>query len=1444
MPVDASKRARAVRAVVYSFIFVLAVSWFYFYYRELIERRRQTYLNSAVTSLEVTSDVLGSKLSSWRKVVKNAAGSGKDPKQYADYINYMVPGLDPVDDPTDAQCGASAIAAQSGSAKPAATATAAPVDPSISPPHVEIFLQPGQRTLQFKYVTGIADGTNRCAISIQDLLPSLFRELPEDLFEDILVASDSGVVYYQFAGIGPRISNMEGLLANMGPSAPDANPLSAWFAGLFTKRDAASGSTADFADTLRDAIARANRRKVKDAASFSDLLKFQLAGEEYLSVLQPVTLDAKVWSSAGIKSEEERKNEGTADQLNLVLIGLIRGRQFDAATSAWPSGVVAWIGLFLVLVYSLIFSLSSLPMKAKLQPVHRRNIAWMLFCGLTGCAGLTLAVTHGYFLLFESDREIRQALEALGTKIDENVQEELCQFYHVLEGMTNSRKFKDALADYSSVGSDRKSVDLTNLLSKDSLTKDREISAIGYSYPFFDQVSWSDSDRGGQIAKWSIHRDVTPVATMTQFPWFLEARDPSRLFHLRASNPAQDRLLNSWTQDVYVEPLVSPNTGEYLTVLMKPSAPHAANQTSPRTPYVGFLIAPLLSVNSPVFPPGYGFAVIRSDGTVLFSSSPDRNMRENFFRECEWNDKLIEASHAHRSQTLTVAYAGREVLLHVRPLEALIKADWTILTYREQADDQRAAVDTFTQTMQLMLPHGLIMLILALVFRSLVALPGARQLWPHPERGGDYLRLVCMLLTVFVFTSILALDTSRTLVFVEVLILSPFAIVLAASFLVGRKHVAFLTACVYPAVALANAFKQAADGRFGSRGAWVDVALVVLGLIVCAFVIGFDDLPQFQPLKTRLRMLASRALSFLNGHFHRVIDPRNGALDHNARFQVDVDEKRVPRWTVWVYTFAVCIGIMLLSVLPTIACYRIAFQMIHTAHAMEDLIKVKRALEKRTHAVRSYYSDIVLSDVSDEKASLVADHGGIDLADLPNEKSRFVTDRLSLENDRYDLALPSLALSRVEFPQDEGKPPLIDVKTVNIPFLHIVTPAYLWESARKSTGMGRFRDQFFLLCRLPFVQFSYRDDAKGSAVSSNLNTGDPSIWGYRSLAVTIPDLNPSGTVLWASTAILLFLIFFGVKWLVNLLFFIKFKSPDIFEPMALADLKSVKTNVLLLCIAGSLDGSDSDELKNIQDSRKLENVKFVDGTPVLLRNFDLCWDTEELAAAKLAFLEDLLFSSKGPVVLIASIDPVDYIAEVISSGGGQGSNLSDFFVKTEQRWNRVFLCFERRRMSPGVPKIIAEQNETPRHLARRIYTSCTDSQRAVLYQIAESGWVNPNNVRAISTLMARGWIELVPMPVLSGELKLIGDHPKKLISELASPEEIQRWDAARTGLTTVLTIGGLILAAVLLIAGKDIFQSIPAMITGLLTVTPLAWKTFSQFGKRASVEIPKETEDV
>jgi hypothetical protein len=1292
-------------------------------------------------------------------------------------------------------------------------------------------------------------------VSTQDLLPSLFAGLRENTFEDILVASSDGVVYYQFAGIGPKINNLDGLLAGTGSPTPDKNSITSWFTGLLSRSESTSDAPATLTIALRDALSRANKDRVKDATSFSDLLKVQLGGEEYIVILQPVSIDAAV-------VERQRSSP-----ISLVLVGLIKSRQLDAETSTWPSSVVSWVALSLVLAYSLIFSLSSVPMKPRLQPIHRRHIALMVFCGLTSCAGLTLAVTHGYFVLFENDKDMRENLVVLGARIDENVQDELCRFHHVLRGMTDSEELARALKDYkpnaqsvSGTKPGRPPQIFRDLLASQNASS--PISAIAYSYPFFDQVSWSTSDTGDQIAKWSIHKDVTPRTTMTQFPWFQEATKGT-LFRLRASSKnrsqiehdgstygliqrdrraEQQRLLmGEAIQELYVEPLISPNTGEYLTVLTKPFEKPGQKK------FVGFLIVPLSSVNSPIFPPNYGFSVIRTDGTVLFSSNPDRNLRENFFRQCGWNEQLVQACQARRSRTLSATYAGTDVLMHLRPMATLDKADWTVVTYRERTEDQRSEVDIFSQTMEFMFPHVLLMLCVALTVRSIVARRSARALWPNRSRGRKYFGLICILVLIFAFHWLVALTDSRTLVFVEILLLSPFAVFLAALFLLGRSRLAAGLSCVYPSIALLHLGIQTHVGRSGTREVQHDAYLLFLGVLICLCTLVFMKDPRSSQrtlggvLLARLRSAIASLLQGLSSTSRNTGDHSNAAGEQeferagdsraSSVHTVDEPEAQYSRpargLAIWLYSLCVCIGAMLLSVVPTIACYRVAFEMVNAARAMEDLVKVNQLLENRERIVKRYYADISLPAT-------------------PDEQDRFVRDRLSLENDRYDLALPSRVEGRVEFPPDDGKPPLIDRAVLRIPFLHIVTPASLWESGGDAINSNGIRDRFFLLCRPPFVQLSYRVNAPAGPASVS-SIGRHSMWDYRSIAMSVRSLNPAATALWISALIIGIFVFFGTLRLINVLFFLNFRPPEKLRKMTLAEVSEVKTNTILLGAGHPINISSFDQNKvQYVDARHLEDVRVVSGQPAsnkiaVLGNFDLSSDSEEMAERKLGLLEDLLFSVHQRVVLIANIDPVEYFAEVLSDESTQRSRLKEFFRNTEQRWDRVFSSFEHRRM----PTKFGD-GEPERSLARRIYVSCTDSQRAVLYQIAESGWVNPNNRSALAALRRRGWVKLAPMPIFDEDLATLGDHSPELISSLMSTEETRRWDSAQVGAsrwTPAITIIAVVLVAGFLIAGKDLFRSIPAMITGLLAVGPTLWKAVSQFS-RASVLTAKDTIDV
>jgi hypothetical protein len=648
-----------IRAVFFVCILVVTVIALYGYSRSLIENRRKSYLNDAVAELSIAADQLGAQLANLQVVVKSATKSGDN---FPDYIDKLVPSADYVKDcPVDGD----------------------KLSDVQETDRAAILLRHEQRGLLFQFFT-FADNQG-CAITIPEFLSSIFRTLPET-FDEVLVVSADGSVHFQSAGIGPRIVNLDGLLNVASPQSQSEDGLRALFTGLLStspRQDPAP----NVLDILRLSVKDMGSRRVRDATSFSNVVRVQLAGEDYFAVMQPVSQIKIIMLPPGVK-------KGVSEEL--ALVGLIGNRAIEEKASVLPIGVISWVALSVVLVFSGVFLISCVPGKSRLQRVRRRDLALMAFCVLTSCAGLTLAAIHLYVILLESNRESAQSLEALAKRMAASVEDELCNLYQVLDGMTGSREFASALSAHFEKRGDGNRI-LVNLLK--SPMKGTP-AAVSYSYPFFDYVFWS-CFRGEQIAKWSIHELATPETKMDNFPWFLEARE-GRLYELRARSTEHRRLLdNQNTQSVYVEPLFSPNTGEFLTILMKKYRYEAQCQAEPdctvHRDFVGLMVAPLVSLNAPVFPPGYGFSVVRKNGLVLFSSKPDRNLRENLMRECGLNSRLEDALNTGVPHTMRLRYGGKEVLMHVQPFEALDGANWSIVTYRDIASEQKIQVDTFIQ---------------------------------------------------------------------------------------------------------------------------------------------------------------------------------------------------------------------------------------------------------------------------------------------------------------------------------------------------------------------------------------------------------------------------------------------------------------------------------------------------------------------------------------------------------------------------------------------------------------------------------------------------------------------------------------------------------------------------------------------------------------------------
>jgi hypothetical protein len=129
-------------------------------------------------------------------------------------------------------------------------------------------------------------------------------------------------------------------------------------------------------------------------------------------------------------------------------------------------------------------------------------------------------------------------------------------------------------------------------------------------------------------------------------------------------------------------------------------------------------------------------------------------------------------------------------------------------------------------------------------------------------------------------------------------------------------------------------------------------------------------------------------------------------------------------------------------------------------------------------------------------------------------------------------------------------------------------------------------------------------------------------------------------------------------------------------------------------------------------------------------------------------------------------------------------------------------CHEQN-MSNG--KFVEELLDRADSYYRVLWSTCTREERLVLFQLAQDGWVNPKNERAIQQLQRRGIIRR------GSGFRIMNDSFSRFVRNAQSPEEVARWEqeeehstwsAVKLGLGTAVMMFG----AWLLYAQQDVFQ--------------------------------------
>ncbi len=372
----------------------------------------------------------------------------------------------------------------------------------------------------------------------------------------------------------------------------------------------------------------------------------------------------------------------------IAFYGLMRKDTMESKALRLPS--LGMPAIVIAFVIGMAFLWPALKLYTMSDRERLKKSSVVAMCGITLLAAVLLSalyLSYGFYLgLWErNDRQLQQLARTIHSHLGLELRAALTTsraMVRELVELEEARQKTTPTNPGDRPGDDSWWPDDSRFPVSELRTNQRVFDLI-QKYPFFAHIMLTGSkplsdsaaaraSNERQIMKLSASAIPTPLIAMplSQFPFV------GRLLQGPYNTLQDDQFV--------IQSFISPSTGEFLpTVMFYPgSRPVDALQTNSRNlPGSRFRI--LLSSHLPslvhaVFPRGFGFAVIGQNGNVYFHSDPTRNLKENFFSECQDADALKEVLKLNTERFLWLHYGGGKIRAFVQPLGASEKRDAAI----------------------------------------------------------------------------------------------------------------------------------------------------------------------------------------------------------------------------------------------------------------------------------------------------------------------------------------------------------------------------------------------------------------------------------------------------------------------------------------------------------------------------------------------------------------------------------------------------------------------------------------------------------------------------------------------------------------------------------------------------------------------------------------------
>ena len=384
-----------------------------------------------------------------------------------------------------------------------------------------------------------------------------------------------------------------------------------------------------------------------DAAAAAGLFELKLGGDDFKVFSQPLVF------STGV---------GEGAQVKWLVCGLIRGTTFRARTwEVSPTTLVVF--LFVATGFLLLWPLLNIVMSDGWEELRPRQVAAVLASSFCICAALTLLLLYSNTRLC-SENALDDQVESLGWEVQRHLQDDMRQMERLLSAL--DRHLLDRAEKANSVD---------NALTWSEIRRVSRLYQLVTNlseFPTFSDVAWLRAD-GMQVAK-ATPMQASSLISLDQREYYRSLRERRAWYW--SEFHGDRKLTNDF--DFYLESVFSKTRNENCAVFARHFSFSLTNQwptncvTSEDTnffcPVFSAVTYQPTSLFGVVLPAGCGFCLFERNGRVCFHSDEQYNLRENFIVENGCNTRLLTAIESRTSDHFDSHYHNSTHHVFVRPL--------------------------------------------------------------------------------------------------------------------------------------------------------------------------------------------------------------------------------------------------------------------------------------------------------------------------------------------------------------------------------------------------------------------------------------------------------------------------------------------------------------------------------------------------------------------------------------------------------------------------------------------------------------------------------------------------------------------------------------------------------------------------------------------------------